>query len=64
MISCAVPKPMSCVSAIRLSRLELNFCRLCPFKKLIFLKGTELLGVVWLPQLRECKPVMLGEMEG
>lgn len=46
MISCTVPQPMSCVSAIHLSWLELNLCRLCPFKKLIFLKGAELLGMM------------------
>lgn len=60
MISCAVPHPVSCVSTIHRSWLELNLCCLCLFKKLIFLKGTELLGVVWLPQLLECKPVTGG----
>lgn len=37
---------------------------LCLFKKLIFLKGWKLLGVVWLPQLQEPKPVRLGKTEG
>lgn len=62
MISSAVLQPMSCVSAIPLSWLVLNLCHLYLFKKLIFLRGAELLGV-WLPQLQEHKPVTLGETE-